>query len=29
MSDVAKKVENLMQAMRYLEKYKGKVILIK
>ena len=29
MSDVAKKVETLMEAMPYLEKYQGKVIVIK
>ena len=29
MSDVAKKVEALMEAMPYLEKYQGKVIVIK
>ena len=28
MSDVAKKVETLMEAMPYLEKYQGKVIVI-
>ena len=29
MSDVAKKVETLMEAMPYLEQYQGKVIVIK
>ena len=29
MSDVASKVENLMEAMPYLQKYAGKIIVIK